>query len=224
MICRSHVYLALLPFLMVFLSCAYKHERNIPRYYHDAFVRESVETALQQEIDTDSVNLELLEWAVFDETNQQRQRLGLPPFQFDSRLQKAARQHSQEMVQLGYFQHTSPLPENETVKKRIENEGIAFGTTGENIAVHPLQKVQEVVFQHFDIEQSVSKYAWRNEGVRYTYREFAVDLLKRWLNSPAHRNNILAYNFQYLGVGCVAAKYNDHDVFFVTQNFSSTNY
>lgn len=224
MIHSDNLYFVLFPFLAVFLSCTYKYERNIPRYYADTFVRNSVETALQQEIDLDSVNLELLEWAIFDETNQQRQRLGLPPIGFDSRLQKAARRHSQEMVKLGYFQHNSPRPENETVKKRIENEGIVFGVTGENIAVHPLQKVQEVVFQHFDVEHRVSKYAWRNEGARYNYREFSIDLLKRWLNSPAHRNNILAYKFRYLGVGCVATKYGGRDVFYVTQDFSSTNY
>lgn len=210
--------------LCVCFSCAYKHERNIPKYYHETFVRDSVETVLQQDIDIDSVNLELLEWAIFDETNMQRKRLGLSTLTFDSRLQRAARLHSKEMIDLGYFEHRSPRSENETVRKRIENEGIAYGFTGENIAVHPVHKVQEVVFQHFDLEQGVSKYAWRNAGTPYTYREFAVDLVSRWLNSPEHRTNLLAYQFQYLGVGCALAKYRERDVFYVTQNFSSTNY
>jgi uncharacterized protein YkwD len=61
----------------------------------------------------DSVNLELLEWAIFSETNLQRGRLGLVPFKYDPQLQKAARLHSQEMVALNYFDHTSPVLFNE---------------------------------------------------------------------------------------------------------------
>ncbi|MFQ5606283.1 MAG: CAP domain-containing protein [bacterium] len=180
---------------------------------------------LSQVIRADSVDLELLEWAIFKESNRQRKRLGMKPFEFEVRLQKVARQHSGEMVELKYFEHHSPVIKNQTIRQRVSRAGIKYGIQGENIAIHPLNKIQEVVFSDLTpASQSATRYAWRNEGREYTYKEFSVDLVKRWLNSLPHRRNILSQQFKFLGIGCAQAQYNGLEVFYVTQNFSSTNY
>lgn len=167
--------------------------------------------------------MQLLEWAVFHETNLQRIRFGLLPLRYEGNLQREARSHSLEMVQLEYFDHVSPVSENKTVKQRLKHAGIKHGGGGENIAIHPIRKKQNIVFRIMGDSQP-AKYSWRNSGTAYTYEEFAQDLVERFLNSAPHRHNILNPAYQFLGVGAAPAQYRHSDVLFVTQNFSSTNY
>lgn len=222
MLIESNVlkYILLLIFFAI-SACTFK--TNTHKYYNSPSGQQPFEFDLSQVIRVDSFDVELLEWAIFEETNSQRRRLDLKPCKYERRLQQAARLHSNEMVDLNYFSHTSPVAENSTVRKRMSRAGIKLGTGGENIAIHPFKKMQDVVFKQTGTNH-FSKYDWRNEGAFYTYREFAADLIQRWLNSPPHRQNILDTNFKFLGVGCVQAKFNQRDVFYVTQSFSSINY
>ena len=179
--------------------------------------------ALDQFVNTDSLNIDLLEWAIFDETNIQRERLGLLPLKYEYRLQQGARLHSMEMVNLNYFDHFSPVKENETVKKRIRTAGIKKGDSGENIAIHPKQKRLDIIYRLAGTA-SPTKYVWRNKGRYYSYQEFARELVRRWLNSAPHRANIFSRGFKFTGVGAVPSTYLETAVFYVTQNFSTTNY
>ncbi len=63
--------------------------------------------------------------------NRYRRVLGLPPFEVEERLNAAARNHSREMVDLGYFGHISPVPRNRTPTDRVRLEGYNGGV-GEN--------------------------------------------------------------------------------------------
>lgn len=195
----------------------------LPKYYINP--PEQFDIALSKPIKIDSVDLVLLDWAIFEETNRHRQRLGVKKLRFNRMLQKAAELHTEEMVELNYFSHTSPVLENGTLMQRIRRFGIRNGIAGENIAIHPLMKTQEVVFnKRVASVQTTTRYAWRNEGVEYTYEEFAVDLVNRWLNSPPHRFNILNRQFRFLGISNTLTRYNARAVFYVTQNFSSHDY
>ncbi|MFQ5651550.1 MAG: CAP domain-containing protein, partial [bacterium] len=206
---------------VLFFSCAY---RQSPRgYYKLSSEKISRSPMLSHVVRVDSLDLELLEWAVFHETNLQRQRLGLLPLKFEPRLQQGARLHSKEMIDLNYFDHTSPVSENETIKQRLTKAGIRHGMGGENIAIHPARKKQDIVFKLVGASEP-GRYGWRNQGKQYTYVEFARDLVRRWLNSAPHRRNILSNDFKFLGVGAVPSRFSDSDVFYVTQNFSSTNF
>ncbi len=203
------------------MACS--HQPPPPRYYtlpEDKVVESRV---LETAVKPDSLDLHLLEWAVFYETNVQRGKLGLQPLRYEGRLQREARAHCREMIELEYFDHTSPVTENETVQKRLEQAGIKHGAGGENIAIHPATKKQDIVFRLAEGSEP-EKYIWRNNGTSYTYQEFAADLVERFLHSAPHRRNILNRGYTFLGVGAVPGRYNQTDVFYVTQNFSSTNY
>ncbi len=63
--------------------------------------------------------------------NRYRRVLGLQPFEVEERLNAAARNHSREMVDLGYFGHISPVPRNRTPTDRVRLEGYDGGV-GEN--------------------------------------------------------------------------------------------
>lgn len=73
--------------------------------------------------------------------NAYREYLGVLPYEIDSRLVSAARGHSQEMVDLKYFAHESPVAANKTPWDRIRNAGYPRGT-GENIAYGPTDAEQ----------------------------------------------------------------------------------
>ncbi|MBK8979247.1 MAG: HEAT repeat domain-containing protein [Planctomycetes bacterium] len=63
--------------------------------------------------------------------NGYRRTLGLMPFEIEERLNVAARKHCEEMVDLGYFGHISPVPRNRTPTDRVRLEGFGGGV-GEN--------------------------------------------------------------------------------------------
>ncbi len=207
--------------LLPIASCS--NHPPIPNYYKTLPAEVAQNPALAKALDTKQVDVDLLEWAIFYETNIRRQRLGLLPLRYENRLRQGSRAHSQEMEELKYFAHVSPVEENASVKKRFMNAGIKNGLGGENIAIHPVKKKQQIVFR-LSSTAALSRYAWRNQGAPYTYREFAEDLLSRWLTSVPHRRNILSRGFRFLGVGVAPAVYGGTDVFYITQNFSSTNY
>jgi len=196
---------------------------NKPAYYAVPEQEMLQSARLSKVVILDSLDVELLEWAVFHETNIQRQRLGLSSINFDSRLQDAARQHSSEMVRLQYFDHDSPVDGFETVAKRLTRHGISSGFGGENIAIHPAVKKDGFVFRISGAPEE-TRSCWRNSGKHYTYMEFAKDLVRRWLNSAPHRRNILNRGYKFVGIGAVPSRYQDSSVFYVTQNFSSTNF
>jgi len=73
------------------------------------------------------------ELACMNATNAYRMRMGVRLLELDERLVRAARKHSLEMKELGYFSHGSPNPENRDFGTRCAREGHR-GANGENIA------------------------------------------------------------------------------------------
>lgn len=211
-------FFSLLSATCILLACSQKI--NVPTYY----ILRSAPPEFASRIEPDSINFELLEYAIFWETNSQRERLGLWPLKFDPKAQLAARRHSEEMVALTYFSHTSPVAKNRTAKMRLRQAGLSEGTVGENIAIYPVYKRQEVLVEKRWQQFELPRDFWRNHGVHFTYDEFAKGLVERWMNSPGHRGNILSRSFRFLGVGCALGKLGDSEVFYVTQDFTSTNY
>ncbi len=69
---------------------------------------------------------------VFDLINQKRVAAGLPALAINDELQNVARIKAQDMVNNGYFSHTSPT--YGTPFEMIKNFGIAYKAAGENIA------------------------------------------------------------------------------------------
>jgi uncharacterized protein YkwD len=65
--------------------------------------------------------------------NEYRRMMGRHPVSPHLELMRAARKHSQEMEDLGYFSHTSPTPEYRTPSMRAAREGYG-GNCSENIA------------------------------------------------------------------------------------------
>ena len=105
--------------------------------------------------------------------NQERAKYGLRALKLDSRLTRAALGHSRDMVTKRYFEHDSLSGRNFT--GRIAGTGWMDGrqgwTVGENIG-------------------------W---GARSRSTPRAI--VKSWMNSASHRDNILERRFKVVGIG-----------------------
>jgi uncharacterized protein YkwD len=107
--------------------------------------------------------------------NEQRASFGVPPVQPNSQLRQAAFSHSREMVDQGYFEHTSPA--GLSFIDRIEHygymDGVRSWVVGENLVWGSVQL--------------------STPGA----------LVTAWMNSPPHRENLLRGRFDEIGIAAV---------------------
>jgi uncharacterized protein YkwD len=177
-------------------------------------------------IDFEHIDYPLLHAAIFYETNRQRVLNGRKVFSHSPALEKAAKGHSDDMVNKNFFSHTSPVKGKETMVKRLALAGVTGGYKGENIAIS------------FGIEYKAGKsvyspkqnggyfsYTYKGKPIKnHTYLGLAKEVLHQWMTSPGHRANILNAQFTYLGTGASHYKntgFFGMDNFKCTQNFGS---
>src|SRR5690349_1723503 len=70
---------------------------------------------------------------VFDELNQERQKLGRPVLEWNERLAEAARVHSRLLADNDRLAHQ--FPGESTVPERLGATGVRFTFSGENVAL-----------------------------------------------------------------------------------------
>lgn len=171
-----------------------------------------------EEINPETVDLSLLNAAIFYETNRQRVQQGLKPFLHSSALEKAAYGHSKDMAELNFFSHQSPVAGKGSMQQRLARVGITRTYMAENIADHFLMN-----------HPAGTPYQIRGDGFYYqgkkirnrTYLEMAEAFLIQWMNSPGHRRNILDPRGVYLGCGSALYGSSQKPRFKATQNFSA---
>lgn len=77
--------------------------------------------------------ISVVEQAVLDVTNKERQKAGLSPLQVDTKLMNSARQKSADMAKNRYFSHTSPTYGSPF--DQMKANGISYRSAAENIAM-----------------------------------------------------------------------------------------
>lgn len=120
--------------------------------------------------------------------NREREAVGLPKLSDDPGLKAAAEGHSEEMLTQGYFSHWSPNPGRSNVRKRVNLVGADPVRLAENI---------------------------------YTCTGYAPDkvaalAVQAWMESSAHRANILDPRLRAMGIGV----FRKADTYYITQDFS----
>lgn len=110
--------------------------------------------------------------AVFELTNAEREKRGLPRFIMNMELADLALIHSRNMATHNFFSHTDHENLTPSGRKQKYHPGL-LGGIGENIAY----------------------------GYGYTESTVADKLIQMWMNSPGHRANILRKNYSHMGVG-----------------------
>lgn len=77
-------------------------------------------------------DLFMMEKRLFDMINSERRSKNLNQFKLDTKIQKAARTHSMDMVKRRYFDHINP--DKEDVGTRLKSAKIKWTMAAENIA------------------------------------------------------------------------------------------
>lgn len=183
--------------------------------------------SLHKEIDFDKVDFSLLQAAIFFLTNEERKKAKLHPFEFRSEVEAVASGHAQDMVKYGFYSHTSKIRIKRSVQDRFHLEGLNPQYYGENIcSTHGLQyQSGRKVNPPYPSGEFTYAFTSKREVIPpHTYLSFAQSVVKLWMDSPSHRQNILNPNFQTLG--CGARLYRDKSFynmpyFMVVQNFGS---
>ena len=105
-------------------------------------------------------------------TNAERARHGVPPLQHHFKLDEVAAFHSRNMVTHGFFAHEDSQGRSPQGRLELLHPELIAGV-GENIAMVPEEPDEEL----------------------------AISLVRRWMDSPGHRRNILDATYSHLGVG-----------------------
>ena len=138
-----------------------------------------------------------LEQGVLTEVNALRRQHGLMPLRLSSGLAAAARQHSTEMANRGYFGHSSANGSSfdRRIARFYPRGDRHYWTVGENLL-------------------------WSSPDVG------AAGVLSTWLNSPEHRKNMLRGRWREIGLSAVhvasaPGAYGGREVTIVTANFGA---
>jgi uncharacterized protein YkwD len=107
--------------------------------------------------------------------NEERAASGAPPVEPNTALRQAALSHSEEMVQLGYFEHTSPA--GVTFAERIQETGYTQGA------------------RYWELGENL---VWGTGSLSTPQA-----LVTSWMNSPPHRENLLHPRFREIGIAAV---------------------
>ncbi len=113
-----------------------------------------------------------VEAQILELVNRERLAAGLDPLVPNPPLVVAARGHSRDMFARNFFAHENPDPARRTFSLRLQAAGLRnHGMAGENIALAS------------------------------DTHELAARFVQMWLDSPAHRENLLRPGFRYTGIG-----------------------
>lgn len=155
---------------------------------------------IHQLIDTNNIDYELFNAAIFYCTNIQRSKYNKKPFKHSVLLEMSAQGHSKDMATHSFFSHTSTVRGKTSMTDRLTAIGLGeYGSWAENIAI--------------------------SNETNPTYWSFALKLVDQWMNSEGHKKNILNSNYNYLGCGAYYYKF-EHGTYYYfksTQTFLSTN-
>jgi uncharacterized protein YkwD len=135
----------------------------------------SATTCANTDVEVTGLTQDQMESSISCLINEERTSRGLGAVQPNSDLRQAALSHSKEMIDEGYFEHTSP--EGLTFVERIQGTGymrnVRSWIVGENLV-------------------------WGTEQL-----STPDALVTAWMNSPPHRENLLKPRFREIGVAAV---------------------
>lgn len=174
-------------------------------------------------IDVKNFNAEILNAAVFFATNEIRKKHKLPQLKYNASLGVSATMHSTDMAKGNFFDHTNNKnkkhkePEDRALLADIKNPHIA-----ENIIEGFL-----LVYTSGDVVISGEPGVfYKNENYIpipfRSYLELADELLRQWMDSEGHRDNILSKDAVELGCGSALFRmkdFNEMPCVKCTQNF-----
>jgi uncharacterized protein YkwD len=156
-------------------------------------------------------------------TNEVRVKKRLGSLEHSWELENSARMHAEDMVRGKFFSHINSLDARKrTPNDRARLNNISNPLLAENIIEgYGLQYISNETVYIW----GKGKFSKTPEGELlklHTYLTFGESLIKGWMNSKDHRNNILAREAVQLGCGVAYfadPAFNDMPSFKAVQNF-----
>lgn len=125
-----------------------------------------------------------LEKETFGLVNREREKLDLEKLEWSPEIAQVARSHSLDMAFNGYFDHVDRFGDN--VDDRMEETGLRYKVVGENIF-----KISVI---------NATRITYKNPS------EMVEEVVRGWMSSPDHRENIFSREYTKTGVGVVGHK------------------
>jgi len=188
--------------------------------------------SLKNRINQDAFDYDLFNAAIFYCSNQERIKMNLPVCRYHSFLQDSSIIHSVQMKIYDFFGHENPFNlKYRTLRERIysgrKKNNEIFSCIGENIAEHPILKTNDnkVIVKSLLNKKRFFSIDGMTEIHPYSYEELAIIVVKGWMNSQGHKENILNPHFKFLGCGAVLYEKKKNLLSFsmctlkITQNF-----
>ena len=155
------------------------------------------------------VDERLLTALVLNETNRYRAQEKLPALRHLDRVDSVALMHANDQAHGGWVGHVNEKdPQKRTLMDRMRLLGMNPMFGGENILIEygfpylPGRKVYVV--------PGGMSYEPHGEPIRaYTYRGFAEQIVKRWWESPHHKENIVSPHARFMGFGMAQGESED---------------
>jgi uncharacterized protein YkwD len=168
-------------------------------------------------ISVQDFNSNLMQRLLFELTNEERRKAGLPEFGSLPPLFASATAHSSDMASRDFFSHRGGhLFSHTSVSDRVHSAGLSTSAVAENIAMYP-------VFAQILTRYSTSIAGVKTQSVEsshYSYEEMAARVMQEWMQSPGHRRNILDPTLNYLGTGCAVGMHDSFPYVYCTQDFA----
>ncbi len=192
--------MAMFSFIAAFFMSLPMFDSTLYQMSEEAFWRLP---SVQQPIDVYHPNYELLDAALFHQTNHHRRQYGLAPLQYRLGVHQAARFHSEAMIYQHFYSHGSPIPGMESFDKRIKHFDGQFRTIAENIAEMGILQTGKDNSYCFDTHADGSYFYIDCKTQRpmpmLSYQTLAQKALDLWMHSKGHRQNILSTAMLYMG-------------------------
>lgn len=175
---------------------------------------------VQRAINTDNVDNELLEAAVFHASCETRAEKRKAIFSYSSILQASSEFHSNYLLGLGTLNHLNNQDTKyKTPMMRIDAFGGNFSASAENLARISLLNFEKDAAY---IIGENGNFLDKNGKIipTHTYSSLARKVVDGWMHSKGHRQNLMG-DYNYLGCGVSSIVYITDGIpeIYFTQNF-----
>ncbi len=168
-------------------------------------------TAASQAADAQrpAINSERLEKKIHYLVNQERTKRGLRALSWNEQLNRISRRYSSDMAAREFFSHNDP--EGRNFMDRYQEEGFSCKLRVGNVTCFGAENIaRDNLYHSVSYLNSVRTYHWNSED------DIARSVVKIWMGSKGHRENILTPYFRQQAIGIAFSA--DGKVY-VTENF-----
>jgi len=156
-----------------------------------------------------NIDVGRLEKKIHDLINQERKKKGLASLSWNESLNSIARSYSRDMIERKFFSHNDP--DGRSFLERYQAGGFVCKLRNGNETCLGAENIaQDNLYSSVVYRNGVPSYDWNSED------EIAASVVKRWIQSRGHRENILTAYFKRQGIGVAVS---DDGKVYVTENF-----